>query len=265
MASAVRQPGNKYYVATIDDFVRALIQVSRYYQFLKGEYAGTGPGKKKLMLRVAQRLAQRSRNPKALNVAMAKMLRAEEFCTREPHFEGDEVFGFQKCKANIHLSSLLDRVNFSHPQVRTRSTRAGGSSCNLNDIPEEISPDLYDDSRRPDAATGQPTSIHNSKAPHVTTIQETTCKESEWHIARLPKMSSKTCFAQQVITKKKCAAKIVQDNKSTAVPTYSGMMVHYKKKKEELMQFFFGNDDIERCVKGTRQRWVKSRPDVPNI
>jgi hypothetical protein len=28
-----------------------------------------------------------------LNVAMAKMHGAEEFCTREPHFEGEEVFG----------------------------------------------------------------------------------------------------------------------------------------------------------------------------
>jgi hypothetical protein len=31
--------------------------------------------------------------PKALNVTMAKMLGAKEFCTREPHFEGEEVFG----------------------------------------------------------------------------------------------------------------------------------------------------------------------------
>jgi hypothetical protein len=38
--------GNDFYVATVDDFVRALIQVSRYYQFLKGEHTGTGLGKK---------------------------------------------------------------------------------------------------------------------------------------------------------------------------------------------------------------------------
>jgi hypothetical protein len=30
---------------------------------------------------------------------------------------------------------------------------------------------------------------------HVTAIQETTCKETEWHIARLPKTSAKACFA----------------------------------------------------------------------
>jgi hypothetical protein len=49
--------GNDLYVATVDDFVKVLIQVSRYYQYLKGELVGTGPGKEELMLRVAQRSA----------------------------------------------------------------------------------------------------------------------------------------------------------------------------------------------------------------
>jgi hypothetical protein len=38
-----------------------------------------------------------------LNVVMAKMPRVEEFCTREPHFEGEEVFGSQKRKADLPL------------------------------------------------------------------------------------------------------------------------------------------------------------------
>ena len=67
------------------------------------------------------------------------------------------------------------------------------------------------------------------------------------------------------ITKKKCIARIVQDGKSTAAPTYTGMMDSYKKNKLERMQFFFCNDDIERCVKGTRRKLVKSRPDVPKV
>ena len=41
-------------------------------------------------------------------------------------------------------------------------------------------------------------------------------------------------------------------------------MVYYKKNKEERMQFFW-NNDIEWCVKGSRWRWVKSRPDVLDI
>jgi hypothetical protein len=72
------------------------------------------------MLHVVQRSALRSRNPKALNVATAKMPGAEEFCTREPYFEGDEVFGSQKRKADIPLRSEYeshkpDQVNFSRP------------------------------------------------------------------------------------------------------------------------------------------------------
>jgi hypothetical protein len=95
--------GNDLYVATVNDFVKALIQVFRYYQYLKGEHVGIDPGKEELMLRIVQRLAQRFGNPKALNVTMAKMPGAKEFCTWEPYFEGEEVFGSQKCKVDISL------------------------------------------------------------------------------------------------------------------------------------------------------------------
>jgi hypothetical protein len=99
----------------------------------------------------------------------------------------------------------------------------------------------------------------------VTAIHETVCKKTEWHIARLRKTSAKACFAQQAITKKNCKAKIVQGNTATAVPTYTGFMEHHQKKTDKIMEFFFCNNDIERCVKGTKWRWVKSRPDVPNV
>ena len=97
---------------------------------------------------------------------------------------------------------------------------------------------------------------------HVTSVQETACDESQWHIARLPKSSAKACFAQQAVTKKKCIARIIQDGKSTAAPTYTGLMDNYRKNRKDLMQFFFCNDDIERCIKGTRRKWVMSRPEV---
>jgi hypothetical protein len=42
-------------------------------------------------------------------------------------------------------------------------------------------------------------------------------------------------------------------------------MLHTHKKKPKVMEFFFYNDDKERCVKGTRRKWVQSRPDVPSI
>ena len=40
-------------------------------------------------------------------------------------------------------------------------------------------------------------------------------------------------------------------------------MVNYKKNRNDVMQFFFYNDDIERCVKGTKRKWVISVPEIP--
>jgi hypothetical protein len=175
--------GNDLYVATVDDFVRALMQVSRYYQYLKDELAGTEPEKEELMLHVAQHSAQRSGNPKVLNATVAKMPGAAKFYTREPHFKGEEVFGSQKRKADVPLGSehelhRPDKINFSHPRVRTRSTTAKDVGCSLNIIPEELSPNLQDGQTiAPDAPIELVTPIDISRAPHVTTIHETHCNE----------------------------------------------------------------------------------------
>jgi hypothetical protein len=85
--------GSDLYVTTVDDFIQALMQVIRYYQYLKGDRASTGPGKEELQLRVAQHTAERTGDPKVLNFAMAKLPRAELFCTCEPHLAGKEIFG----------------------------------------------------------------------------------------------------------------------------------------------------------------------------
>jgi hypothetical protein len=85
--------GSDLYIATIDDFVRTLIQVVRYYQYLKGKRAGTGSRKEELLLCTAQYTTEQIMDPKVLNSAMAKLPRAELFCTREPHLVGEEVFG----------------------------------------------------------------------------------------------------------------------------------------------------------------------------
>ena len=95
--------GNDLYVAIVDDLVRAFMQMVRYYQFLKGDQAGTGPGKDELLLRVAQRSAHRTGNPKALADAISNIRGVQDFVTREPHLEGEEVFGSQKQKADMPL------------------------------------------------------------------------------------------------------------------------------------------------------------------
>jgi hypothetical protein len=50
--------GSDLYIATVDDFIRALMQVVRYYQYMKGDRAGTGPRKEELQLRAAQYTAE---------------------------------------------------------------------------------------------------------------------------------------------------------------------------------------------------------------
>jgi hypothetical protein len=140
-------------------------------------------------------------------------------------------------------------VNFSRPWIATRFSKANHANCSLPDVVEELSPELQEDQ----APNNLGTTIDVGRHGHVTAIHKTGCKETEWHIARLPKTLAKAYFAQQAITKKKCETKIVQGNKATAAPTYTSVMLHVYKKKEEVIVFFFCNDDIERCIKGYKR------------
>jgi hypothetical protein len=170
---------------------------------------------------------------------------------------GEEVFGSQKRKADVPLdfegeSHQPDKVNFSRLRITTKSSRANHASCSLPDVVEEVSLELQEDQ----APNNLGTTGDVGRPGQVTAVHETACKETKWHIVRLPKSSTKACFAQQAITKKKCEAKIVQGNKPTVAPTYTGVMQNAHKKRPEVMEFFFCNDDIERYDKGTKRKWV---------
>jgi hypothetical protein len=172
---------------------------------LKGERAGTGPGKEELQPRVVQRTTERTGDPKVLNVVIDKLPRAELFCTREPHLAGEEVFGSQKRKADVPLdfegeSHRPDKVNFSRPWIATRSNRANYANCSLPNMVEELSPELQEDQ----TSNYLGTMVDVGRPGHVTSIHEIAYKETEWHIARLLKTSAKAYFVQQSITKKKC-------------------------------------------------------------
>ena len=261
--------GKDPYVATVDDYVRAFMQCVSYYQYLKGDRAGTGPSKEELKLRAAQRSSEITGNTKSLHEAMTRMPGAQEFCIRTPHLEGEEVFLSLKRKADLPPGSELDshrpdKISISRPRVQTRSSIKNSQTA--SPTADSESPETFATPIAPQQSNGK-TRVSDvtplSPLQHVTAVQESACDESKWHIARLPKTSAKACFAIQAMTKKKCVARIVQDGKSTAAPTYTGMMTNYRKNKQELLQFFFCNDDIERCVKGTRRKWVISRPEVP--
>ena len=58
------------------------------------------------------------------------------------------------------------------------------------------------------------------------------------------------------VTMKKCIARIALHGKSTPTPTYSSLWQNVKFNHEEHMQFFFCSNNIERCVKGSRHKWI---------
>ena len=105
------------------------------------------------------------------------MLGASEFCTRDPHDEGAEVFGSHKQKPNTPIEAenethKLDTVNFFHPRVAKRLTRA--CVAILSTIPEEPSPSVQYVS---------PLSPTGSNICRIMAIQEINVNEKLWHIS----------------------------------------------------------------------------------
>ena len=97
--------GGDLYVATVDDYIQAFLQVVAYYQFLKGGNGGDGPSKEELKLRCAQRRAERTGDPALLQKVLLNMPGGEEFCSRNPHHEGAEVFGSQKRRPDTPIGA----------------------------------------------------------------------------------------------------------------------------------------------------------------
>ena len=128
------------------------------------------------------------------------MLEGKEWCTRTPHFEGDEVFGSTTWQLNLPLRSLFDshrleKMNFSRPRVQ-RTTRKGCRDYALAaiDLSSPSSPTSSDGIRimspPPSAST-----ILDVQVKHVASVEEFDYNARQWHIAQLPKTAKKKCFA----------------------------------------------------------------------
>jgi hypothetical protein len=110
--------GNDLFVATCDDKIRAVMQMTNYRAYLKGKAYGTGPSKQELKLRAARC----SGDPKKIEEAFNQLPEVEVATTRIPHLEGKEIFGSMKRKLDLPPgdagnSHRPDKVNFSQPQV----------------------------------------------------------------------------------------------------------------------------------------------------
>jgi hypothetical protein len=57
----------------------------------------------------------------------------------------------------------------------------------------------------------------------------------------------------------------------TAAPTYTGVWTNIRRNLSERTKFFFCFDDIDRCAKGTRRKWVAKHsadhemPPIPDV
>jgi len=91
-------------------------------------YLSGGPSKKGLCegdLKLKRAMASEDGNKIA--DALNEMPGVEDICIQIPHLEGEEVFGSSKWKLDLLIGSKgdsyrLDKVNFSHPWVQTKST-----------------------------------------------------------------------------------------------------------------------------------------------
>ena len=174
----------------------------------------------------------------------------EEFCTRDPHFEGAEVFGSQKRRPDTPIGGDTeihrpDTVNFSRPNPGKRVTRSQPET--LPTIIEESCPSVQE------VQVPSPAALDFHR---ITFVQETKVDVSLWHIVRIPYTSGKSCWANHAGTKKKCTIRIVTNNKNVPALTYTRMWHHYKLQSMKRTDFVFCPDDIVRCVKGPRRKWI---------
>ena len=166
---------NNLFDATSDDSIRAWMQMTNYWAYLKGYASRSGPLKGELRLRAAKR----SGDPKKIAEALNTLLGAEGVGTRIPHLEGEETFGSTKRKLEVPIgdagdSHRPDKINFSQPRVRTRSTPTVSQPS--RDKGEEARP---------------------NPSRHVTVAFESNCDTLKWHIAKISHKSNTRCQAQQ--------------------------------------------------------------------
>ena len=234
---------NNLFDATCDDSIRAWMQMTNYRAYLRGHASGSGPSKGELKLRAARR----SGCPKKIAEALNSLLEAHGMGSHVPHLEGEEIFGSTKRRLDVPIgdagdSHRPDKVNFSQPRVRTRSTKG---------VEESVE------------GTGQRT--QGDIPHHVTRAFESDCDTSKWHIARISHKSNAKCSAQQLTSNMKCMSKIAKGKKGTAAPTYRGRKQEYGTKRKVIVDFWFCSDDIHRCVKGSKRKWVIDWPPVPDV
>ena len=206
---------NNLFDATCDDSICAWMQMTNYRAYLRGHACGSGPSKGELKLRAARR----SECSKKIAEALNSLLEAHGVGSRVPHLEGEEIFGSTKRRLDVSIGDAgdlhrPDKVNFSQPPVRTRSTKESK-----------------------DSLEGNGPQTQDNLPQYVTRAFERDCDTSKWHIARISHKSNARCSAQQRTSNMKCMLKIEKVKKGTTAPTYRGRKQAYGTKREVIVDF----------------------------
>ena len=125
-----------------------------------------GLSREELKLRSTQRRAQHIGDPRIIQSAFLGMPGANDFCTRDPHHEGAEVFGSQKRKSDTPMGAddethRSDTINFSRPHPLKRVTKA--RTATLPTIVKEVETSIEQ---------VQPSPPVGTNVRRITTIQE---------------------------------------------------------------------------------------------
>jgi hypothetical protein len=139
-------------------------------------------------------------------------------------------------------SHRLDKINFSQPQVQSRSRTAHTEFAGASVVGAD-----------------------KDELPHVSTLLESSCDMAQWDIAKISYRSSCNCHAQQRTTNVKCTARIAKGSKGISVPTYRGRKTQYGGNKEIVTDFWFYCNDIEHRVQGTKHSWIINWPQVLDV
>ena len=224
--------------ATMDDMIRAFMQIANYRAWLKRGLDGRGMDYASLKLKAVVRCG----DPKILVDAMKSYSGAEGTNTRNCALEGSELFGSTKRKLNLPPgvdceSHRLDKMNYSIPQHDIWATRQR--------IKELLTFAEHD-------------------VVHTTSVLEIECLVSNWYIARLPPNYTIRCWALQAITGIICNVKVGSSKHNTPTPTYKGLKKELCSTNNVEYEFWFCPDDIKRCISGTKMKYVLDWPTVSN-
>ena len=251
--------GTDLYVATCDDLVRALMQQTKYHDYLKGNQGGKGPDKTELRLRAASR----SGDPLKIAEAVGSCTTGTALHSRSPHLEGEERFGSMKRKHGIPFGSeneshRPDKVNFSFPLNPT-------APPHLVHLPHEHVAAHVEHVPVSEAPSSSQNLGFVSSLDTNNEVLETDCDDAIWHIERTKPASKVQCTAIRSKTYIKCKNRIAKSVEGTPAPTYTGMHLPYNCKEARLHKFWFCADDIHRCVRGTLRQYILHRPTNPEF